>query len=363
MVMLSIIVPIYNKSAYLENSLRSITSGSLTHFQVIMVDDGSTDGSSDIAKSWAEKDKRFKYVRQDNQGLSAARNRGIKEAETKWVTFHDADDLLHPDAIAALIHDAEKEEVDIAAGVFQRKNGDNIRIDKAFQTVHLIENFEHDAKLAKKFCTHFSCCNKIFSSHIFKEHRFQPGLYMQDIDFWLRVLFAKYRFLQTEHVVATYVAHQESESRQRKNERFESLFQLYNGLKDYYQKKELDAQSPIWQFALLQGAIAFFARWKLEDNNHQDLDRICDLLNDIPEIVFEDFFNEKNRGNIIPILISIRNKNYSAAKMAHELGPQYFRQNLNRPSTLEEIYTAANTLSSPSEPSFFTKIRTAFKKA
>jgi len=357
MARLTIIVPIYNKAPYLEASLASIISGEFDDFSVILVDDGSTDGSEIIAKAWDKKDTRFQYIHQDNQGLSVARNTGIDAAKTDWVTFHDADDIWHPDAVAALLGDAEKEQAEIAAGVFQRQNGDNIRVDKAFQIYQFIPDFKQDQHLAKKFSTHFSCCNKIFQRSLLKTNRFEAGLYMQDMDFWLRLLFSEYRFLQTEHVVATYIAHEGSESRQRKAERFESLFKLYDGLDQFYKDKGFQAYAQVWQFALLQGAIAFFARWKLEDRDVEGLERICKLLQEIDESVLEAFFNEKNRGNIIPILISIRDSHYDRAQIAHELGPQHFRKSLNRPATLDQIRQAIDPHAPEYEPSLMTKIR------
>ena len=317
---ISIVVPIYNKEEHLEKCLESITTQSFENIEVLLVDDGSTDGCSDICAKFTESDERFNYIYQDNLGLSGARNTGIRLAKSDWITFHDADDLMAPTGLQNVFTDAMEYNADIAAGVFERQNGLNKRIDKVFQEFRLISDFKNDEDLARKYCTHFSCGNKIYKKKVFDKHIFQPGLYMQDIDLWLRLMTAEYTFLQTEHIFATYVAHEGSESRQRNDLRFESLFILINGLDEYYQSKGLSEYHHIWQFALLQGAIAFFAKWKLDDNDVTDLDRIRDVLGRITEQTLEDFFNFKNKGNIIPILVSIRDGNYDLARKSMEVG-------------------------------------------
>ena len=90
----SIIVPIYNVEKYLYESLQSLKKQTFPVFEVIMIDDGSTDESSEIAIKIAEEDFRFKYIRRNNSGLSASRNVGLKYAKGKYILFMDSDDTL-----------------------------------------------------------------------------------------------------------------------------------------------------------------------------------------------------------------------------------------------------------------------------
>jgi len=92
--MVSIIIPVYNAGAYLEGCVRSILDLKIEK-EVIVVDDGSTDNAVDEGR-W-----RIKIIRQENQGVSAARNRGLKEATGEWVWFVDADDIIEPQILAA----------------------------------------------------------------------------------------------------------------------------------------------------------------------------------------------------------------------------------------------------------------------
>ncbi len=99
---LSIIVPICNAERFLENCLSSIAAQTLTDMEVILIDDGSTDGSGAVCDRYAADDPRFRAVHQSNQGVSAARNAGLALARGEWVLFADADDALWEDAAEKL---------------------------------------------------------------------------------------------------------------------------------------------------------------------------------------------------------------------------------------------------------------------
>lgn len=93
---ISIIVPCYNQAQYLDECLHSVVNQSFTEWECIIVNDGSTDNTTEIAKNWQEKDNRFKYISILNGGVANARNRGIELAENEWILPLDADDKISP---------------------------------------------------------------------------------------------------------------------------------------------------------------------------------------------------------------------------------------------------------------------------
>ena len=99
--MISIIIPVYNVDKYLTECLDSILSQTFIDYEVILVDDGSPDGSGTICDSYAKKDNRIHVIHQINSGVSVARNKGIDQACGEWITFVDSDDWLDSEFLAS----------------------------------------------------------------------------------------------------------------------------------------------------------------------------------------------------------------------------------------------------------------------
>ncbi len=107
----SIIIPVFNKAAYLQKTLESINAQTFSNYEVICVDDCSTDSSREIVKRFGELDPRLILIEQDlNQGVSVARNRGIQEARGEWLLFIDADDYISFDSLEILEKEIKSHE-------------------------------------------------------------------------------------------------------------------------------------------------------------------------------------------------------------------------------------------------------------
>ena len=111
--MYSIIVPIFDSEKYLSRCIDSILCQTSPDFELILVDDGSKDKSADICKEYAKRDKRVRYVRQENAGVSAARNNGIQLAQGEYIGFVDSDDEICPEMYETLILAAVESGSDI----------------------------------------------------------------------------------------------------------------------------------------------------------------------------------------------------------------------------------------------------------
>lgn len=113
----SIIVPIYNSSAFLDNLFLSIQNQSFIDFEVLLIDDGSTDDSQIKCINITEKDKRFKYIKKENEGVSSARNTGIEKAKGKFLAFIDSDDYILENHIMMMVKGIENVDL-VTTGYF-----------------------------------------------------------------------------------------------------------------------------------------------------------------------------------------------------------------------------------------------------
>ena len=111
---LSIIVPVYNAERFLDRAVASVQAQSFSDWELILVDDGSADGSPALLARYAAEDGRIRAFRQANAGPSAARNRGMEEARGEYLAFLDADDSLAPEAYAVLFAAMDRGEADCA---------------------------------------------------------------------------------------------------------------------------------------------------------------------------------------------------------------------------------------------------------
>lgn len=99
---ISVVVPVYNPGAYFADCVESILAQTFKNFELLLVDDGSTDGSSQACDEFAARDSRVRVIHKANEGISATRRRGVQEAKGEWIAFADDDDTLTEDALESL---------------------------------------------------------------------------------------------------------------------------------------------------------------------------------------------------------------------------------------------------------------------
>ena len=133
--LISIIIPVYNTQPYLSRCIESILSQSYSSFELLLVDDGSTDGSGDICDGYSELDRRIRAYHKENGGVSSARNWGLNFAKGEWVYFVDSDDEVFPDGLQSLAN-CISEDVDIVMGGFEEVC-DNGRCNKVEERVEV----------------------------------------------------------------------------------------------------------------------------------------------------------------------------------------------------------------------------------
>lgn len=177
---ISIIIPVYNTEDYIQEMLDSIEGQTFTKYEAIVIDDGSTDGSQSIIKAFCDRDPRFKYHKQENQGVSAARNKGLELAQGDYVAFFDADDVIPPDALEQLYRAAREESADLAIGIMSElKADDNTKVNSHTKALSKNKDIQ---KYDTNLIWSFSLANKLFKRQIIEANhlRFAPIHHTED---------------------------------------------------------------------------------------------------------------------------------------------------------------------------------------
>lgn len=123
--LISVIMPVYNTAAFLEESIGSVLRQTYRNWELILVDDGSDDGSGRICDAYAREDDRIRYIHLSNSGVSRARNTGLREAHGEWVCFMDSDDWLEDGALETLIRHSSG--ADLVMGFYPINTGTPFR--------------------------------------------------------------------------------------------------------------------------------------------------------------------------------------------------------------------------------------------
>ncbi|MGN0437492.1 MAG: glycosyltransferase family 2 protein [Lachnospiraceae bacterium] len=147
---MSVIVPVYNAKKTLNECLDSIMAQDGIEFNVVLVDDGSVDGSSEICDSYAAKYNNVKAIHQENAGVSSARNRGIKEAEGEYITFVDSDDTIEKDYLFELVSAVVQNHSEMAVCGYKLITADNSKDIMMNDKVYRFGDFTTFKELSSK---------------------------------------------------------------------------------------------------------------------------------------------------------------------------------------------------------------------
>ena len=190
--LVSIIVPVYNIEGYLPRCLETIAAQTYANLDIILVDDGSTDKSGEICDHFAEMDKRARVIHQMNQGTSAARNLGLKEARGDYLMFVDGDDYLHVD-IVKVLYEAISRTIDIDISICSYKRTTKYDEDICTSDINRY-NQTNPYNMVKRslrlFGDHlglFTVWGKLYRKHLIRNIIFRDYAVGEDCDFNLGV--------------------------------------------------------------------------------------------------------------------------------------------------------------------------------
>ena len=201
----SIITPVYNAEKYLRQAIESVLSQTFTDWELIIVDDGSTDNSNKICREYAIKDRRIRIIEKTNGGVSCARNAALDVSEGEYIFFLDADDELYPHSILHLYNIAQLYSVPIAAGREVYAIEKPKKIAATEPTIIKAEQLLNSVWYQKKH-TDNSVSWKLFKKSLFDNLRFYDGRF-EDLEIFHKILFNADTIAISDSVVYFYRKH------------------------------------------------------------------------------------------------------------------------------------------------------------
>lgn len=218
--LVSIIVPIYNAEKYLDSCIQSVLRQTYTNWELILIDDGSTDKSGRIAEEYGFADERITVFHQKNLGVSLARNQGIDEATGNYVVFLDADDELIEDCLAKTVNIAEETNADVVAG-------SSCENQELFQDRIIWTGAEALENSLKDHLFTYSACAKLIRREFIGKTRFTPDIRINEDSYFVFQLLCKQNvFVLTNDVIYFYRANSESSSRTVFSEKYFDILKV-----------------------------------------------------------------------------------------------------------------------------------------
>lgn len=179
---ISVVVPVYNVADYLTRCVDSLLHQSFLDFEIILVDDGSTDGSGELCEQIASNDSRIRVFHKHNGGLSDARNFGIERLRGKYVTFVDSDDWLETGCLEYLHRAIRTTGADISTCIYMRRCGKSSKPWKNLpDDPELVEGREALLSLLYDETINVAANGKLYSSHLFRNIRYPFGMRYEDV--------------------------------------------------------------------------------------------------------------------------------------------------------------------------------------
>ena len=281
----SIIIPCYNVEKYLRNCLNSVLSQTFDDWEAICVDDGSPDSSGAILDEYSNSiDHRFKVIHQENQGLSMARNNGLKLAKGDYIYFLDSDDAIHPQCLEIAYGLAQKHNAELVCFNTYKGNKEKFEINKIDISKVKTKVTKNPVFLGcgkKKYSIQFNVWTKLYKKELLDGIDFIPGIHFEDFPHTYAVLSKKPQTVVTPTKMHFYTDNGESISNKKGNPK---------QIKDYH--AGINSVYEIFKAPELKKELAFLKRNFIPNILKQQLGR-CNRSDEITKpLMFAEFTKE-----------------------------------------------------------------------
>ena len=303
---ISIIVPVYNVEQYLERCVESILKQTMTNFELILINDGSSDNSGQVCDELAKRDSRIVVYHKENGGLSDARNYGIDKATSDYVGFVDSDDFVDEDMYEILLSNLLKYDSEISFCRLNDVYNDEIIKDNTGNNPYLM-NSEQAIKMileAKIFSV--TAVNKLYKKSLFDQIRFEKGKIAEDAFIMVDLLSRCEKIAATEAKKYYYMHRENSITTQKFTPKFLNVIEAYEKnakiISEKYPNLKYQADTRIcWAYFYVLDRL-------LKDEEYKDGKLEIELIQYLKKnkrfILNNSLFNSKRKLSFVALLIN-----------------------------------------------------------
>ncbi|WP_175622711.1 glycosyltransferase family 2 protein [Chryseobacterium schmidteae] len=267
---ISVIVPVYNVEHYLAKCLDSLVNQSLQNIEIIVVNDGSKDGSKNIIQEYSEKyPDKIKAFTKENGGLSDARNFGIDRATGDYLGFVDSDDYVSKTMFEEMMNLAEKHDAEMVICNIQKVDEDENVTRKLPQIPNMPEKIDLKTHFSVFSDLSYFACNKLFKKELFAHKRFKKEVHFEDIQLIPQLLLECKTIAQTQNFHYQYLERVDSISKTH-NERGLDILKAVEDVENFFKTSKYSSKTKELQgFQILEGVYTFLAYLAFVKNETQ----------------------------------------------------------------------------------------------
>jgi len=235
---ISVIVPVYKVEKYLDRCIKSILAQTFEDFELILVDDGSPDRCPQMCDEWAKKDSRIKVIHQNNQGLSAARNTGIRAASGEYINFIDSDDWVADTLLSDLYRLLIKYDADISVCGFEKCSSEKLQSDSdrlCGRCLSRDEFMDIILKINSNRTIHYAW-GKLYKRKILDSEHFPVGMLNEDVEGTFKAVMRSDRIAETPKADYYYFINAQSITGERFGKNYLCLNDVWKRVQDISEK-------------------------------------------------------------------------------------------------------------------------------
>ncbi len=260
MIKISLIVPVYNVENYLRKCLDSLVNQTLQETEILIINDGSKDGSQKIINEFQEKfPLKIKSFLKENGGLSDARNFGLDRATGEFIGFVDSDDYVSETMFEEMYNLAEKHSAEMVICNLQKVDENGNITQKLTQIPNMPEKIELKNHFSVFSDLSYFACNKIFKRELFQNKRFKKGVHFEDIQLIPQLLLECTILAQTQNYHYQYLERTDSITKTHTEKGLDILKAVENVEDVFNNSKYSDRKKELKNFQILEGVYTFLA--------------------------------------------------------------------------------------------------------